>query len=470
MFTKEQTILRDLGDGLVLRRSTSQDADALAEFNRAIHSDNEQDGQCLADWTRDLLTAHPTFHPDDFTVIGETATGRIISTMNLISQTWSYEGIRFGVGRPELVGTLPEFRNRGLVRLQFEEVHKWSAERGEMVQAITGIPFYYRQFGYEMALDLDGRRFGYEAQMPKLKDGDPEPYAIRPAQESDLSFIEKLYEQTKERSMIACERTPELFRYELTAHKDHCWLNCIIEDKRSTEVPRAFHGTDRDLLGKSGRYGGSPVDAAGEQVGFFRHPAYNHHDSIVAARYELKPGVSWLEATPSVVRFLWSKGQEYAKRDGGECNAFGFVLGASHPVYEALGDRLSRIHPAYAWYLRVPDLCGFLNHIQPVLEKRLAASIAANHSREVRISLYRTGLRIMIEHGKIIAIESWKPTPKDEGDAAFPSLTFLQLLFGYRSFEELNYAFADCGCDSEEVRALLNILFPKKLSNVYPIA
>jgi hypothetical protein len=37
--------------------------------------------------------------------------------MNLISQIWAYEGIPFGVGRPELVGTLPEYRNRGLVRL-----------------------------------------------------------------------------------------------------------------------------------------------------------------------------------------------------------------------------------------------------------------------------------------------------------------------------------------------------------------
>ncbi len=72
-----------------------------------------------------------------------------------------------------------------------------------MVQAITGIPYYYRQFGYEMALDLDGRRFGYEAQLPKLKEGESEPYTLRSARESDLPFIEKLYEQTKARSMIA---------------------------------------------------------------------------------------------------------------------------------------------------------------------------------------------------------------------------------------------------------------------------
>ncbi|HEU4746485.1 MAG TPA: GNAT family N-acetyltransferase [Anaerolineales bacterium] len=441
MFTKEEAVLRDLGDGLVMRRSTTQDADALAEFNRAIHSDNEQDGQCLADWTRDLLSGHhPTFHPNDFTVIEKSSTARIISTMNLISQTWSYEGIKFGVGRPELVGTLPEYRNRGLVRVQFEEIHRWSAERGEMLQAITGIPFYYRQFGYEMALDLDGRGFGYEAQLPKLKEGETEPYVIRPAQEGDLPFVETLYEQTKDRSMIACERSPEVFRHELTAHNNHCWLNCIIEDR------------------------------AGERIGFFRHPAYNHHNSMVAGRYELKPGVSWLDATPAVARYLWERGQEYAKRDGGALKAFGFVLGAAHPAYEALGNRLSAIRAPYAWYLRVPDLRGFLDQIKPVLEQRLAESIAANHSREVRISFYRTGVRMMIEHGKIIAIETWKPAPKDEGDAAFPGLTFLQMLFGYRSFEELNYAFADCGCESEEVRLLLNILFPKKLSNVYPIA
>jgi hypothetical protein len=171
-----------------------------------------------------------------------------------------------------------------------------------------------------------------------------------------------------------------------------------------------------------------------------------------------------------VVRFLWAKGQEYARRDNTECTSFGFVLGASHPAYEALGDRLPRVHDPYAWYLRVPDLYGFLNHIQPVLEKRLAESIAANHSRELHLSMYRTGLRLSIEHGKITAIEPWKPAPKKEGDAAFPGLTFLQLLFGYRSFTELKHAFADCWCDVEEVRALLDILFPKKLSNVYPIA
>ena len=31
-------------------------------------------------------------------------------------------------------------------------------------------------------------------------------------------------------------------------------------------------------------------------------------------------------------------------------------------------------------------------------------------------------------------------------------------------------SFADCWCDNEEVRVLINILFPKKLSDVFPVA
>jgi hypothetical protein len=205
MFTKQQTILRDLGNGLIMRRSTAEDADALAKFNGRIHGENELDTQRVAAWTHDLLARpHPTLRPDDFTLVEETVSGRIVSSMNLIPQTWSYEGIEFGVGRPELVGTLPEYRNRGLVRLQFEEIHKWSAERGHMVQGITGIPYYYRLFGYEMALDLAGRRFGYEPNVPKLKEGEEESYRIRSATEDDLSFVAQVYEHAIRRLRLLC--------------------------------------------------------------------------------------------------------------------------------------------------------------------------------------------------------------------------------------------------------------------------
>ncbi|HEX7234663.1 MAG TPA: hypothetical protein VF243_05285, partial [Nitrosospira sp.] len=307
----------------------------------------------------------------------------------------------------------------------------------------TGIPYYYRQFGYEMALDLAGRRFGYEGNLPKLTDGKEESYRIRLATESDLPFIDALYKHAIQRSMIACPRTPEIFKYEFDGqseeNSDH-YLFFIIEE------------------------------LSGEPLGYFQHPDYLGRTGVSALWYELKPGVSWLAVTPTVVRHLWAKGQEYARRDGKFCTSFGFILGAEHPAYEALGKDLPSVHPPYAWYLRVPDLPGFLQHIKPVLEKRIAESTAAGDSREIKISFYRDGLRLVLEKGSLTTIESWKPSPEDEGAAAFPGLTFLQVLFGYRSFDELKYAFADCGYDNEEVRTLINILFPKKYSDVFPVA
>jgi hypothetical protein len=312
-----------------------------------------------------------------------------------------------------------------------------------MVQAITGIPYYYRLFGYEMALDLAGRRFGYEGNLPKLKDGEAEPYHIREAVESDLRFIADVYHRAIQRHMLSCARTPEIFKYELDGQSSD-----NVNHHRSHIIETT----------------------SGESVGYLQHGTALGLTGLTAVWYELKPGTSWLAVTPSVVRYLWAKGQEYAKRDGRTCTSFGFMVGAQHPVYEVLGRGLPSIISPYAFYMRVPDLVGFLEHIKPALEKRIAESIAAGHSREIKISFYRDGLRLVLEKGKLAAIESWKPSSEDEGIAAFPALTFLQILFGYRSLEELRQSFPDCWCAGEEARALINILFPKKLSDVFPIA
>jgi hypothetical protein len=89
------------------------------------------------------------------------------------------------------------------------------------------------------------------------------------------------------------------------------------------------------------------------------------------------------------------------------------------------------------------------------------------YSGELKVSFYRSGLRMTLEKGKLTIIEAWQPVVKqDEGYAAFPDLTFLQLVFGYRTVEELEQSYADCTYRDDEVRVLLNTLFPKKASSV----
>ncbi len=202
-----------------------------------------------------------------------------------------------------------------------------------------------------------------------------------------------------------------------------------------------------------------------EPVGYFALAPTLGVSGVRAFQYELKPGISWLEVTPYVIRSMWDAGQEFGRRENRPCTTFSFLVGAEHPVYEVLGNSVVNSGQPYAWYLRVPDLVGFLDHIKPVLERRLADSIVCGHSGEYLIGTYPTGIRLTLENGHI-HFDHWNPNNADDGNAGFPRLTFLQLLFGYRSFDELRYAFPDCLSDTG-TRIVLNALFPKKSSCLY---
>ncbi|HNT24313.1 MAG TPA: GNAT family N-acetyltransferase [Anaerolineales bacterium] len=453
-------VLLDLGDGLVIRRGRASDADALAAFNARIHSDfgPENPDEGIAAWTRDLLTKpHPTLKPEDFTIVEEPESGKIVSSMNLISQMWSYAGIRFGVGRPELVGTLPEYRHRGLVRKQFDVVHQWSAARGELVLAITGIPYYYRLFGYEMGLSLHGGRVGYPTHVPRLPAGQPEPYLVRPAVEADLPFIARLYDMGCRRSLVACEWNEALWRYEL-----------LVKD------PKNINRSELRVIERAGADG-----APGEVVGFLGHSPFAWGDLVAATWYELEAGISWAAVTPSVVRYLEAAYDACAAAAPGPAlpegkkpfGGFCFNLGDQHPVYQVMGDQLPKTRRSYAWFVRVPDLPAFLTHISPVLEQRLAGSPLAGYSGDLKITFYRRGLHLVFEQGRLVKVKHWIPEPQGHsGDAAFPDLTFLHLLFGHRTLEALEYVFADCWVQGDVARALLQALFPCQPSDVWPVS
>lgn len=436
---------RELPGGLILRHATPADAESIAELQARAQSDPGWDtpDERLRAWVLDLLTRpHPTFHPEDFMVVEDPRTSAIVSSMCLISQTWRYGDVPFSFGRPELVATHPDYRRRGLVRAQFELIHALSAERGELVQGITGIPWYYRQFGYEMAVELYGARMGYAPHVPALVAGEAEPYHLRPAREEDIPFLMATEAHAAPRSLLGCVRDAALWRYELAGRSPE---SCERREWRIIQTPE------------------------GKPVGYLAHPVPLWGKTMFITAYELQPGVSWLAVTPVVVRYLWAYGAQAAPNFASEtavCESFAFALGGAHPACEAFAARLPRIQPPYAWYMRVPDLPAFLHHIKPVLEARLALSIVAGHSGTLTIGFYRRGLRLVFERGCITEIAPWEPQVHDTGAAEFPGLTFLQLLFGYRSLAELRHAFPDCGA-GPETTVLLNALFPRQASCVW---
>ena len=437
-------IIRDLGDGLIIRHSTAEDAIPLAKFNKEIHSEDEWDEKGLVDWTLDLMSGNsPTFNEGDFTIVEDTHTNQIVSTACLISQTWSYDGLPFKVGRPELIGTHQDYRRRGLVRAQMEILHKWSAARGELVQAITGIPYYYRQFGYEMTLNLGGGRSGYKNQVPKLKDEEREPFTFRKADKTDIPFLTATYNRGCLRSMVSAVWSKDL------------WLNELTKKSK-------YNLNRRKVL--------IIEDLDGVPVGFIGIPAIKWHEKSVLTVYELAPGMSWSAVTPSVIRFLWKTGTDFNKRHDLPQETFDFWLGDSHPAYDVAASRLVKTSKPYAYYLRVPNLLDFIQEITPALETRLLESAFAFYNGEVKLNFYRSGLTLVFKNGLIEDVMKLKPDELNNATASFPNLTFLQLLFGYRDMDELDHAFADCFPRDKESKLLLNTLFPKQSSDVWEIS
>jgi hypothetical protein len=440
-------ILKKISDNLIIRRATSLDTQALVKFNGRVHAepDSDEPFKAIEIWVHDLMTQpHPTFDPKDFTIVEDIRSGKIVSSLCLINQTWRYDGIEFGVGRPELVGTDPEYRRRGLIKAQMDLIHAWSQERGHKLQAIIGIPFYYRLFGYEMALSFGGGRVGYLPHTPKLEQDENEQFKFRPGTEGDIPFIKNVYAHALQRNLVGCLRDDAYWKYELTG-------------KSKGSIQRA----ELRII----------EHQDGEPVGFIQHAPFLWNPVINLYSYELKPEISWFAVTPSVIRYLVETGKAYAAQiDDLELAGYYFGLGREHPAYQVLPARMPRIHKPYSWYLRVANIPDFVYHIGPVLERRLADSYLVGYDGELKINFYRSAIRLSFERGILRSVKPYQPDHNEDADVFFPELTFLRVLFGYESFDTVENVFPDCFARSDRGRALMPVLFPCINSHVWAIA
>jgi hypothetical protein len=112
------------------------------------------------------------------------------------------------------VATAPAYRHRGLSRALLQELHARSETEGDLLQAITGIPYFYRQFGYEYALHLDG---GHVILLSSIPEGEvPSPYLLRDATEKDIPLLQELFEQSVQGQMVAAQIGEDWWRYQVT--------------------------------------------------------------------------------------------------------------------------------------------------------------------------------------------------------------------------------------------------------------
>ncbi|MBA3825587.1 MAG: GNAT family N-acetyltransferase [Ktedonobacterales bacterium] len=435
---------RDLGGGLLLRQATAADVEALVQFNGTVHAEDKPFNTAVAAISREGLAGqHPTLGPSDHLIVEATPTGEIVSSIQFIPQTWSYAGIPFGIGRIEAVGTLPEYRRKGLVRHQMDVAHQWAAERGHLATFITGIPWYYAQFGYEQAVVFRTGRTIFPALVPPLPEGQTEPFHVRAATTADVPFIAARYAAATQRYLLTTVYSADLWRFDMTG-RDPASLAAVT--MAIIETP------------------------TGEAVGWLEHSNELFGGNLSTHNFEIIPGVSWLAVTPSVLRHLLAVGQQMAAPTGQPLRRLS-LRGEAHPAFQAFPERFIAMHRAnWNAYMRVPDIAAFLRHITPALEERLARSVAVGHTGALTLHWYRDGVQLTWEQGRLVGIEPWQPPRPENGDAAFPELTFLRRLFGWQTQEELEAGFNDAFSASPEVRVLLNILFPKEPSYIRSVS
>jgi GNAT superfamily N-acetyltransferase len=449
----------DLGDSLACRWSTAADADKIGHFLSMVwrsSADAPPNPRAVNETRMYMSGAFPHMEPGDFALVEDTGRPNhpIVAAACFWRHRWSFAGIEFGVGRPENVATDPAYRNRGLVRALFAMHHARSAVEGHLMQAITGIPYFYRQFGYEYVLDLGGYRTTYLSLIPERSKGEREPYTLRLATLDDLPLVQKLYDRGRSNSLVWHEASTAYWR-----HLIEFWHDPAIRDQDPKTVPL----NTRLLTIAHQEYG---------PCGYLGLASKRWGTDLEVYYFEVTPQVDQATALPSLLRLLRDVGETtpYVGTADEPFRQLLWFLGRHHPVYDLLGEELApRYEPPYAWYIRVPDLLAFLQLITPVLNERLAGSVFANYTGEIKCDLYRSGLLFKIEHGRLVGIDPWRPPPYDpEASFGCPPLVFLQLLLGYRSMAELSASYPDASV-AEKYKLLIDTLFPKQQSRVHPL-
>lgn len=444
----DDTYRRDLGDGLVLRWSAPEDVERVAALYAQVfrRSADAPLGVATPMWTRDMFSGrHPHIGPRDFAIVEDTQSGAVIASTCLLRYSCEYEGIPFGFGRPEIVATLPEYRRQGLIRAIFELIHAKSDERGDLAQGITGIPYYYRQFGYEFAATLDeGDVTVYFPAIAALKPGATEPYVLREATLDDIPLLGRLWTRQHAQAGVWTAISDAYWRWSMEGtnpeSQQHWRVYMIVEN------------------------------ASDRKVGAFVLSPRRWDATITVDGPIVEAGVPLVRVMPPVLRGIQALAETVPpmRPEMPAAGAIAFRWGGPELRDALAGTPSTKPEYAYAWYLRVANVLHFLRHVAPVLERRLMESAQAGYTGELTVDLYRGGLRMVFEGGKIMAIEDWQRGVWDEAMAGFPPLVFLQALFGHRSLDELRHIYPDVQV-SGDATSLLVALFPKRPSLLMPL-
>lgn len=332
---------------------------------------------------------------------------RVVSTATLLDEEVRVGGIQLPAGQVELVATDRAYEGRGLVRALMRWAHDRSAARGHVLQVMIGIPYFYRLFGYEYAIDIPPA-----LTVRSLPPGEGTP-VLRSARPADIPAMAALQDTAQNRFDVSMPHSAACWRWLLAHEASASWVlehaGTVIATGRTTPPY-----DDEVLLAEA-----AALDEAAAR-------------DLLRGVAALAPGsrLQVVHRAGSVAAAAWQEFVDHEPREQAE-----------------------------QYYVRVRDVAALLDRLRPLLWHRLTTAGMERAGRDLVISTFGVHYRIPVLAdglGEVVTGGAMQ-NPGAVGGAGVAPDHLPALLFGPHGIEGLARIRPDVYAAEEE---LFQALFP----------
>ena len=349
-------------DGLVLRTARPEDLDQIG----ALLTDRGEPADAV---DHRLVVEDPEAGWEACAVVVDG--DKVVSTATLLDETLVLDGVEIPAGQVELVATDRDYEGRGLVRALMDWAHERSAARGQLVNVMLGIPYFYRLFGYTYAIPISDTR-------PVASRPEVEGHALREAGVEDIPVMARLTDAEQARADLRMPHSPGLWRWLVERDGSTQWL------------------VERD---------GVPV-----ATGRTTPPEEGVRLCEVAA----------VDEAAAHALLALTEATEVTERPG-------TVAGAALEPFLGPADE-----EANSYYVRIADPVALLEHLRPVFGRRLVDGGFGDQEGEAVVSFYRSHVRLPFKSGEVgpVVPGGRMQAPGVAGGAGVAPDMLASLLFG----------------------------------------
>ncbi|MHA2026402.1 MAG: GNAT family N-acetyltransferase [Candidatus Thorarchaeota archaeon] len=409
---------------------TDKELEELIEFNSEVHDEDD------AEELRRQIENLPGFGRELNFYIRDVDKGFIVTSLNAVPSLWAYEEVVLQNLELGWVGTLKEYRRKGLVRVLYEHFDKLLHEGEYDISTIQGIPYYYRQFGYDFVLPMDRTLWLTVDQLPTIDEEKKPEYMtvqIREAIPNDLNEIMNLYDEHNRQLQVYISRSRELWEVQ-------------------EETKMEFESEYRTFV----------LEDNNGVIGYLRLAKPKKSKGPYGST--LRVMESSIKTYPGVMRTLQLIKAEALKN---EFYRVGITGPSTNNLSRIALDLGGQIRGGWKHQLRIPSILHLLQKISPVLEKRLLGSMFEGLTKDLTINTFRNCYLLKFVNGKVKNITDIGMQEVDESRGfRAPPNDLVRLIFGVNDIDEIRNNNIDF-IVSWELKSLVATLFPKGESCIY---